>query len=152
MHELSITTVIAAPPELVWDIMVNRQEEWFCPAPWRAQVIEQDRRPGGVSKMMFHGPDGEQMPQEGIYLAWEEGRMFASTDAVTGDLEPAGPFAICIWEIAPEDAGTRFTGRARHWSEEKRKEHEDMGFEAGWMAAAEQLKSLCEAGEQAGNG
>ena len=39
--ELSVTRYIDAPPETVWDVMVNRQAEWFCPAPWRAEVDHQ---------------------------------------------------------------------------------------------------------------
>ena len=145
MNELSVSLWIDAPTDKVWDVMANRQEEWFCPAPWRASVIEQDQRPGGITRMMFRGPNGEEMPQEGIYLAWEEGRMFATTDAIVGNLQPGEPFMIGIWEIEPEGSGTRFTGRARHWTEEARMQHEEMGFQAGWMAAAAQLKALAEA-------
>lgn len=144
MHELSITRLIAAPPERVWHVMTDRIDEWWCPRPWRAEQTESDRRPGGACNMVMYGPDGEVMPQEGIYLAWDEGRRFATTDAVKGDLEPAGPFMIGIWEIAPEGDGTRYTARARHWTEKARDEHAAMGFEAGWMAAADQLAELCE--------
>ncbi len=146
MKELSVTRYIAAPPEKVWDVMVNRQEEWWCPRPWRVEIIAQDRFPGGRSAMIMHGPDGEEMPHDGIMLAWEEGRRFASTDAIVGDLEPAGPFMIGIWEIAPEGDGTRYTARARHWTEEARQQHADMGFIEGWQACADQLAELCEAG------
>lgn len=145
MHELSVTILIAAPPEKVWDVLVNRQEDWFCPAPWQAKVVEQDRRPGGACRMSFHGPDGEQMPQEGVYIAWEEGRMFATTDAFTPDLVPSGPFMIGIWQIEPEDGGTRYTAKARHWTQEAHDSHKDMGFVEGWQACADQLKKLCEA-------
>lgn len=149
--ELSVTRHIAAPPEKVWDTMVNRQEEWWCPTPWRAEIDRVERRPGGRCDMTFHGPDGEKMPQNGIYLAYDEGRRFATTDAVVldsdgGDFEPSGPFMIGIWEIAPEDGGTRYTARARHWTDEARKQHEEMGFEEGWGACADQLKALCEGG------
>ena len=151
MNELSVTTFIAASPEKVWDVMANRQNEWFCPAPWRSETLVQEKRAGGVNKAVFRGPDGEEMPQEGIYLAWEEGRRFVSTDAITGDFQPAGPFMIGIWEIEPasEDGveGTRFTASARHWTEEARKQHQEMGFEAGWGAAAQQLKAICESGD-----
>lgn len=145
MNELSITRTIAAPPEKVWDVMVNRQEEWWCPKPWYITIVEQDRRPGGRSAMTMHGPEGEVMPQEGIYLAWDEGRRFAATDAVTGDLVPSGPFMIGIWEVEPDGEGSRYTARARHWTEEARNQHAEMGFEAGWGACADQLKALCEA-------
>ena len=71
-------------------------------------------------------------------------RRFATTDAVTGDLEPAGPFMIGIWEVAPEGDGTRYTATARHWTEETLRQHEEMGFAEGWAACADQLKALCE--------
>lgn len=145
MKELSVTRYIAAPPAAVWDAMVNRQEEWWCPRPWRVEIVAQDRFPGGRSAMIMHGPDGEEMPHDGIMLAWDEGRRFASTDAIVGDLEPSGPFMIGIWEIEPEGEGTRYTARARHWSDEARQQHEEMGFVQGWEACAAQLAELCEA-------
>ena len=144
MQELSVTTFIDAAPEKVWDVMANRQGEWFCPSPWRCDITEQEKRAGGIHKSVFRGPNGEEMPQEGIYLAWEEGRRIVSTDAVTGDFQPAGPFMIGIWEIEPEGDGTRYTARARHWREEDRKAHEEMGFVQGWEACATQLKAICE--------
>ena len=142
--ELSVTRFIAAPPAKVWEVMTDRQEEWWCPRPWRAEIDEEDRRPGGACNMTFYGPDGEKVPQIGTYLAYEEGRRFITTDAIVGDFQPAGPFMIGIWEIEPEGSGTRYTARARHWSEEARKEHEEMGFVEGWQACADQLAEICE--------
>lgn len=149
MNELSVTTYIDAPPAKVWDVMTNRQEEWWCPKPWRAEFDLQERRPGGRCEATFYGPDGEIMPQKGIYLAWDEGRRFVTTDAVQGDFEPHGPFMVGIWEVAPEENngswGTRYTATARHWTEEACKRHQDMGFTEGWGACMQQLKDLCEA-------
>jgi uncharacterized protein YndB with AHSA1/START domain len=51
---------------------------------------------------------------------------------------------IGIWEIAAEGTGTRYTARARHWSEETMRQHEAMGFVEGWSACAEQLAAICE--------
>ena len=145
-NELSISRHIDAPPAKVWDVLVNRQNEWWCPVPWRAEVDFQDRRPGGRCELTMYGPDGEVAPQHGIYLAWDEGRRFVTTDAVTGDFQPSGPFMIGIWEIAPEGEGTRYTASARHWTEEARKQHDEMGFHQGWGACADQLAALCESG------
>ncbi|HEY6814266.1 MAG TPA: SRPBCC domain-containing protein [Croceibacterium sp.] len=149
-RELSLTRYIDAPPDKVWDVMANRQEEWWCPVPWRAEIDHQDRRAGGECRMTFYGPDGEVMPQNGIYLAFDEGRRFVSTDAAVigedGDFAPAGPMMIGFWEIAPEGSGTRYTARARHWTDEAYEQHKAMGFEAGWGACADQLKALCEGG------
>jgi uncharacterized protein YndB with AHSA1/START domain len=146
-HELAITRFIAAPPETVWDVMVTRQEEWWCPKPWRAEIDRQDRRPMGACDMTFYGPDGEESQQNGIYLAYDEGKRFVTTDAFTSDFQPSGPFMIGIWEIGPEGDGTRYTARARHWSEETMKQHEEMGFVEGWGACAVQLVALCEGRE-----
>lgn len=142
--QLQITRFIAAPPAKVWEVLAERQDEWWCPTPWRAEVDEQDRRPGGVCKMTMFGPDGEVAPQNGIYLAFEEGRRFVTTDAVVDDFQPNGPFMIGIWEIAPEADGTRYTATARHWTEEACKQHAEMGFVEGWNACAEQLAAICE--------
>jgi len=143
-YELSVTRYIAARPDKVWHVMTDRQEEWWCPRPWYAKVDFQDRRAGGRCEMTFHGPDGKAEPQNGIYLAYDEGRRFVTTDAVTGDFVPAGPFMVGIWEIAPEGDGTRYTASARHWTEEACRQHEEMGFTEGWGACADQLKALCE--------
>ena len=144
MNELSVTRFIAAPPARVWDMMTNHIEEWWCPKPWRAVFDQIDRKPGGVSNCTMYGPDGEVHANPGMVLAWDEGRRFAFTDAIVGDLEPAGPFMIGIWSIAPEGEGTRYTACARHWSEEGAKQHRDMGFDEGWGACADQLVALCE--------
>lgn len=141
---LSVTRYIAAPPGKVWEVMANRQTEWWCPMPWRSEIIAQDKRAGGRCDMVFKGPDGGQEPQNGIYLAYDEGRRFVTTDAINGDLEPAGPFMIGSWEIAPEGNGTRYTATARHWTEEACKQHEEMGFAEGWSACADQLAAICE--------
>jgi uncharacterized protein YndB with AHSA1/START domain len=148
--ELSVTRYIAAPPETVWQVMTERQTEWWCPLPWRAEVVEQDWRAGGRSAMVFKGPNGEEMPQEGFFLEVTPGVRFATADCAVRDANgawrPADPFMIGIWEINAEGDGTRYTATARHWTEEKYKQHVEMGFEAGWGAATDQLVKLCEGG------
>ena len=144
MNELSITRFIAAPPARVWDVMTGRIDEWWCPKPWRAVFDPLVRKAGGISNCTMYGPDGEVHPNPGMVLAWDEGRRFAFTDAIVGDLEPAGPFMIGIWSIEPEGDGTRYTACARHWTEEAAKKHAEMGFKEGWGACADQLVGLCE--------
>jgi uncharacterized protein YndB with AHSA1/START domain len=143
MHELSVSRFIAAPVDRVWQVMAHRTGEWWCPTPWRADVSGWDRRAGGSAHTVMYGPDGEEHAHGGIFLVWEEGRRFASTDAVMPDLQPAGPFMIGIWEVAREGDGTRYTAIARHWTEEARQQHGEMGFEQGWGACADQLAALC---------
>ena len=144
-NELSVTRFIAAKPDKVWQVMTDRQEEWWCPKPWQPKIDHQDRRAGGRLQHDLLRPRRRASPQNGIYLAYDEGHRFVTTDAVTGDFEPAGPFMIGIWEIEPEGDGTRYTASARHWTEEAYKQHEEMGFVEGWGICADQLKALCEA-------
>jgi len=144
-NELSVTRYIAAPPSRVWDMLANRQEDWWCPAPWRVELLVQEKRAGGRCNMLMHGPEGQEMPSEGIYLAWDDGRRIVSTDALTGDFEPVAPFMVGMWEIEPEGDGTRYTARARHWTADACEQHLAMGFEPGWNAVADQFKALCEA-------
>lgn len=142
--ELSVTRHIAAPPDTVWMVMTGRIEEWWCPKPWRARIVGQEWRAGGRCAMLFHGPDGETMPQEGIFLEVMHGRRFVTTDAVTHEWQPCEPFMIGIWDIKPEADGTRYTATARHWTEDAQRRHKETGFEQGWSAAADQLAALCE--------
>lgn len=144
MHELAVTRVIDAAPSKVWQVMTERANEWWCPKPWRAEVDFGGRKAGSATRTVMYGPDGELNEHPGFLIAWDEGRRFAFTDAIEGDLVPAGPFMIGIFEIAPEGDGTRYTARARHWSDETRKEHEAMGFVEGWQACADQLAEICE--------
>lgn len=148
--ELSVARLIAASPAKVWDVMTNRIAEWWAPQPWRAQVERFDRHAGGSSRIVMRGPAGEESAHDGFVLAWDEGRRFAFTDAITGDLEPSGPFMIGVFEIAPAGvhggSGTRYVARARHWTPESMAHHNDMGFETGWGIVADQLKAICEAG------
>ncbi|MDJ0642265.1 MAG: SRPBCC domain-containing protein [Erythrobacter sp.] len=151
MNELSVSRFIAAPPEKVWEVMTDRQDEWWCPPPWRCETKVLERKSGGRWFASMIGPDGEEMPNDGLMLHWEEGKRFVGTDAVQiidGEFIPAPAFMIGSWEIEPasEDGvhGTRYTATARHWSEEACKEHEDMGFIEGWKICAEQLAALCE--------
>ena len=38
MYELSVTRMINASHDKVWDVMVNRTNDWWCPKPWRAEM------------------------------------------------------------------------------------------------------------------
>ena len=144
MYELSVTRLIDAAPAKVWQVLTTRTNEWWCPKPWRAEVNWGSRMPGGKTHTTMYGPNGEKNEHPGFILAWEDGRRIAVTDAIEGDLQPSGPFMLGIWEIAAEGSGTRYTGRARHWTSESMAHHKEMGFDEGWGIMADQFKALCE--------
>ena len=103
-HELSVTCHIAAPRERVWKMWVDRKEDWFCPKPWRAEVIEEDLRPGGRSAVRMFGPDGEDTgPMEGVFLEVVLGETVVTTDAYASGWVPQTPFLTAIWHILHKD-------------------------------------------------
>lgn len=146
-RSLSIIRTLSAPRRVVWRCWTEGEllKQWFCPKPWRVSVAELDVRPGGASRIVMNGPDGEVVPHPGQYLEVVEGVRLVFTDAFTGDWAPgaAEPFMVghVTLEDTPEGA-TRMVWGARHWSAEARDQHLAMGFEAGWNTAADQLDRL----------
>lgn len=147
--ELSVTRLIDAPVAIVWAVATQRMQEWWCPKPWTVEIIEQDWRAGGRSAIVMRGPDGEEMPQEGVFLEVSPGRRFVFTDALTVGWQPQTPFMVGTMEFVEESGKTRYTGSARHWTREACERHKAMGFEQGWTAVAEQLAALAEAAAKA---
>ena len=149
---LSVTRLIDAPVETVWRIATDHIEEWFCPKPWRAEVIEQDWRAGGRSALVMHGPNGEHMPQEGVFLEVtppsSASARFVFTDAFAAGWTPQGPFMVGTMEFAAEGGKTRYTATARHWTQDAFDQHKAMGFEQGWGMVADQLAALAESAVQ----
>lgn len=142
LHEVRITRLIDAPREAVWRAWTDHLAEWWCPKPWTVEIVKQDLRPGGRSAMIMRGPNGEQSPQEGVFLEIVPMERIVFTDAFTHGWHPAGPFIVGILEFSEEDGKTRYTASARHWSAEAKAEHEAMGFTEGWGTVAAQLEEV----------
>lgn len=142
---LSVTRLIDAPVETVWRIATERMAEWWCPKPWTVEIVEQDWRAGGRSAVIMRGPNGEEMPQEGVLLEVTPNTRFVFTDAFAVGWVPQRPFMVGTMEFADEGGKTRYTASARHWDAASCQQHREMGFEAGWSAVAEQLAALAEA-------
>jgi len=145
-HELTLSRIISAPRDKVWRCWTEPAllMQWYCPRPWRVTQAELDVRPGGRSYVLMEGPNGEQAPHPGVYLEVIPGRKLVMTDAFDEAWLPSGK-AFMVAEINLDDAGggrTHYRAVARHWSEEDRQTHEQMGFHEGWAAAAQQLEDL----------
>jgi uncharacterized protein YndB with AHSA1/START domain len=144
-RELVISRYIAAPPARVYQGWTDPElmKRWFTPPPFQTVHVETDVRPGGSTLIVMRGPDGTEFPNRGIYLEVVPGRRLVFTDAYTAAWEPSGkPFMTGILTFDPEGAGTRYTAVVRHWSEEDKQKHEQMGFHAGWGKATDQLEAL----------
>jgi uncharacterized protein YndB with AHSA1/START domain len=142
-HELVVERVMEAPASALWRAYTDHLHEWFCPLPWRAEVTEMDLRAGGRAAITMYGPDGEVVPNDGVYLEVIPERLIVFTDAFTAGWNPAGPFMVGSFEFEPQaDRTTLYRGRARHWTAEAKEQHEAMGFHAGWGAVAAQWEAV----------
>jgi uncharacterized protein YndB with AHSA1/START domain len=144
-HELSLTRLLAAPRHKLWRCWTEPEliKLWFTPRPWTTPVVEVDVRPGGSSYMIFRGPEGEEFPNQGVYLEAVPDERLVFTDAYTAGWMPsAKPFMTGIITFAEEGGATRYTASARHWTAEDRAKHEEMGFHEGWGKATDQLEDL----------
>ena len=145
-RDLVITRDIAAPRENLYRCWTEPEliKQWFAPKPWTTTHAETDVRPGGASNVVMRGPDGQEFPNPGVYLEVVPNERIVSTDAYTRAWEPAEkPFMTLI--LTFEDLGngrTRYTARARHWTEADREAHEKMGFHEGWSQCTDQLAAL----------
>jgi uncharacterized protein YndB with AHSA1/START domain len=142
-HELVIERLMDAPASALWMAYTDYLNEWFCPKPWRAELEEMDLRPGGRSAVTMYGPNGEVMPNDGVYLEVVPERRIVFTDAFTTGWDPQGaPFMVGSFEFEPQGEKTLLRARARHWNAETKEQHEAMGFEQGWGTMAEQWEAV----------
>lgn len=146
-RELGIARIVDAPRAVVWRCWTEPalHQEWFCPKPWAATLIEYDLRPGGRDFVRMRGPEGEQVDMPGQFLEVVPGERLVFTDAFVGDWRPGAgpPFMVGVVQLADAPGGkTQVRWSARHWSEETKDQHLAMGFEQGWGTCVEQLEEL----------
>lgn len=148
--ELFVERVLKAPPAKIWRCWTepDLQGQWFCPKPWRAEIVSQDLRPGGWQAMVFHGPDGEAFDLGGVFLEIVPEKRLISTNAFAEGWIPVdhphpGFPQLTFLELADAPGGgTLYKWGARHWTEAHKQQHEAMGFHDGWNTCVDQLDEL----------
>ena len=144
-RELVLIRMIDASPDKVFRAWTDPEllKLWFAPLPWTTPSVETDVRPGGSSIITMRDPEGNEFPSSGVYLEVIENEKLVFTDAYTEAWVPAEkPFMTVILTFENVDGKTRYTARARHWTEADREEHEKMGFFEGWGICTDQLEEL----------
>jgi uncharacterized protein YndB with AHSA1/START domain len=145
-RELVLSRLLGAPRAAVFRCWTEADllKQWFAPKPFTTPVAELDVRMGGASLITMESPDGQEMPNAGVYLEVVPNEKLVFTDAFTSAWTPrdGAPFMVVILTFEDEAGKTRYTARVRHWTVEARQQHEAMGFHAGWGLCADQLEAL----------
>jgi uncharacterized protein YndB with AHSA1/START domain len=144
-RELVLTRLIDAPREKLFKAWTDPEllKQWFAPLPYTTPVAELDVRPGGANFIVMRGPDGNDMPNRGVYLEVVENERLVFTDAYAKAWEPSEkPFMTVVLTFEDEGGKTRYTARVRHWTLADREAHEKMGFHQGWGQCTDQLEAI----------
>jgi uncharacterized protein YndB with AHSA1/START domain len=145
-RDLVLTRIINAPREKVYRAWTEAEllKQWFAPLPYTTPFAKLDVRPGGANTVTMRSPDGQDMPNSGVYLEVVKNERLVFTDAYTTAWTPSPkPFMTVI--LTFEDAGegkTKYTALVRHWTVEDKEAHEKMGFHQGWGICTDQLDAL----------
>jgi uncharacterized protein YndB with AHSA1/START domain len=147
--DLVLEREVPVSPAQIWRAWTEPELllQWFTPAPWRTVECELDLVPGGVFRTVMAGPDGEEGGGTGCILEVVPERRLVWTGALLPGYRPAPldwgvPVFTAVIEMAPAEGGARYTATVRHADAAGRQAHADMGFEAGWGAALDQLVAL----------
>jgi len=144
---LELTVSISA--EQLWQGWTDATtlKKWFTPAPWITTEAEIDPRPGGIFRTVMNGPDGERNEGTGCVLEAIKDTRFVWTSAMLPGFIPQarpeeGFFFTAILEFESVSGGTLYRATVRHETVADAQAHAEMGFEAGWGAALDQLVAL----------
>ena len=148
-YELRVDYLLDAPRASIWRCWTDPRllEQWFHPESWTTEVKALELRSGGASHIVMRGPNGEVSDGVGVFLDVVPGQRLVFTNAYTSGWIPSGapsgaPLRTMIIEVSDEGDKTRYVVRALHWSEDARRQHEEMGFHQGWKQTTGQLEAL----------
>jgi uncharacterized protein YndB with AHSA1/START domain len=144
-RDLVITRVIDAPREKVFKAWTDPEllKQWFAPLPYTTPIAELDVRPGGANLIVMRDPQGNDLPNRGVYLEVVKNERLVFTNAYTKAWEPSEkPFMTVVLTFENESGKTKYTALVRHWTVADRETHEKMGFYQGWGQCADQLEAL----------
>ncbi len=145
-RELVLERILQAPRDKIWRCWTEPAllRQWFAPAPWTVSKVEVDVRPGGTSHVVMRSPEGQEFPNNGVYLEVVPNQRLVFTDAFSKAWEPsAKPFFTAILTFDEAGPGqTRYRAQALHWSISDCETHARLGFREGWGVCADQIEAL----------
>ena len=147
--DLVVERVVPITKGQLWQGWTHAEtlKKWFTPAPWVTSEAEIDPRPGGIFRTVMNGPDGERNEGTGCVLeAITDTRFVWTSTLLPGfvpQARPEGGFHFsAVIEFESTQSGTLYRATVKHESAADARAHANMGFEAGWGAALDQLVAL----------
>lgn len=154
--DLQFERIVDVPREKIWAAWTTPKllMPWFCPLPWKTVECEIDLRAGGIFRTLMQSPEGQQFPNSGCYLEVIPNEKLVWTNALDPGFRPAKlpesspgheceEFAMTAMILLEAVAGgTKYTAHVMHANKEACAQHAQMGFEAGWGIALDQMVAM----------
>ena len=136
-----------APVELVWRAFTESEilDQWWGPAPWRAETKFQDFSVGGYWLYAMVSPENEKHWGRMNYVSIDIHKNFQLEDAFcdeNGILNPELPVSKGSNVFTATSTGTKVEFKISYTTEEQLLKIIEMGFEQGITACLEQLNQL----------
>jgi uncharacterized protein YndB with AHSA1/START domain len=136
-----------APIELVWKAYTESEilDQWWGPAPWRAETKFLDFSVGGYWLYAMVGPENEKHWGRMNYLAIDKHKKINLEDAFCdehGNVNVDFPVSRGSNTFTPTATGTLVEFKMTYSTEEQIKQLIEMGFEKGITICMEQLNDL----------
>ena len=124
-REIVITRRLQAPRELVWTAFTDPRQvvHWWGPDGFTNTVHEMDVRPGGVWRLVMHGPDGVDYDNRMVFVEVVRPERLVYEHGADVEDDPAR-FRTTV-TLVEEDGGTRVTMRMVFATPEARRRTEE---------------------------
>jgi len=142
-----VSREFAAPIENVWRCYTESEllDQWWGPAPWRAETRSMDFSPGGCWIYAMVGPEGERHWARMDYLAIDHYKSFDIEDSFgdeEGNINKALPVSKGQQVFTKTANGVMVEFKMYYPTEADLQTIVDMGFEQGITICMEQLNTL----------
>lgn len=144
-----ITREFNAPVAMVWRAFTEKEllEQWWAPAPWKAETKSMNFKVGGYWLYAMVGPANEKHWGRMNYIAINPHKYFELEDAFcdeNGTVNPELPASKGKTVFTEIPNGTRVEFKMSYPTESDLKKIVEMGFEQGITACFDQLDELFE--------
>lgn len=142
-----VSREFAAPVELVWRAFTESEilDQWWGPAPWRAETKSMDFSVGGHWLYAMVSPENEKHWGRMDYLSIEKHKNFHMNDAFCdedGKVNPEMPVSRGSNVFTKTMGGTKVEFKMVYSTEEQLKQIIEMGFEQGITICFDQLEQM----------